>query len=206
LRIDALSRQIEIEMKRLFAILCVSGLIGASHAITGTDATGIINVTETITDEGSGKSLYTFQFTNEAASAPIWLFGVYTDTPSGSVGGFTATLGGTYTNSSSSGYTEAGYDGSDSVAGSYNPNESGPPDVGHLQTGTLSFTANSGDIGSTVFFAEVEGQNDSIPDGQSEIQFSYKGTFTPDSTPEPSLMAFIGLAGIGTAFARRRKR
>ena len=71
-------------------------------------------------------------------------------------------------------------------------------------SGTLSFIANSGDTGPTVFFAEVEGQSDGIG-SDGTIQFSYKGSTTPDSTPEPGLMSAMGLAGLGVAFARRRR-
>jgi hypothetical protein len=76
--------------------------------------------------------------------------------------------------------------------------------VGVGQSGSITFIANTDNTAATKFWAEVEGQSPTTGSDGSNVM-SYVGTVTPDSTPEPGLIAAIGFAGLGTAVLRRRR-
>ncbi len=162
-------------MKRLITALAFSCIVGSAIAVTGANASGIIDVTETITAD-AGRFDYLFTFTNISASAPIYSFGAYVH--SSGVSGLTGFGNTAFESFAQSGFAEAGYSSSDTAAEVFNDPQPSSNDIAIGQTGSISFTSTSDDVGGTVFFAEVEGHSATIPGGQSELEFSYVGNVT----------------------------
>lgn len=189
-------------------IVAFGVIVSASSAlaIQGTDASGIITVSESISQISSTDWRYSYTFNNISA-AGIWEIGVYSNFSN--VSAVTSSFSNTTSAFASSGYADG-----NNTPGGYSSVAIGFSSLngtsfGTGQSATLTFDeigVNSGptfNAGDKLFFAETSGNAAAFIDSTNGSRFSYIG-YAPSSTPEPFTVG-LGVAALAVAVRRRRK-
>ncbi|BBO24522.1 MAG: hypothetical protein AMXMBFR19_10800 [Chthonomonadaceae bacterium] len=199
-------------MKKFIVLpLMAMAAISSAQVAWVSSASGVLNLMETIVDNGNGTYTYNYSLTNSAEPLPIWWVVVYMNVAPGAAAGTPFGDGGhvgwDYYEGTPSPDIDAP-EGQLYVAFSWASGDpwpgSAPNGVGMGETvGGFSYTSTSLDTSAKRFVADREGDWGPYNlgyNGDDQI-FSYGG-FT-SAVPEPATLATLGL-GLA-ALIRRRK-